>query len=73
MELDPLTYLEKRAEHAPEPRDIKDRLESHLVAYVIAAAGPYGRPARTRAAIRPNAPGTRGRRAMCEVPGRHHG
>lgn len=44
--LDPLTYLEKRADHAPEPRDIQDRLESHLVPYdVIAAAGPYDQPA----------------------------
>lgn len=55
--LDPLTYLEKRAEHAPEPRDIKDRLESHLVPYdVIAAAGPYDQPAgeELRSAVQPD-------------------
>lgn len=44
--LDPLTYLEKRAEFAPEPRDIEDRLESHLVPYaIITEAGPYDGPA----------------------------
>ena len=55
--LDPLTYLEKRAEHAPEPRDIKDRLESHLVPYdVIASAGPYDQPAgeELRSAVQPD-------------------
>jgi hypothetical protein len=55
--LDPLTYLEKRAEHAPEPRDIKDRLESHLVPYeAIAAAGPYDQPAgeELRSAVQPD-------------------
>ena len=55
--LDPLTYLEKRAEHAPELRDIKDRLESHLVPYeAIAAAGPYDQPAgeELRSAVQPD-------------------
>lgn len=55
--LDPITYLEKRAEHAPQPRDIKDRLESHLVPYVlIAAAGPYDQPAgqELREAVQPD-------------------
>lgn len=55
--LSPLTYLEKRAEHAPESRDIKDRLESHLVPYdVIAAAGPYDQPAgeELRSAVQPD-------------------
>ncbi|EPR77084.1 hypothetical protein ADILRU_0464 [Leifsonia rubra CMS 76R] len=55
--LDPITYLEKRAEHAPQPRDIKDRLESHLVPYgLIAAAGPYDQPAgwELREAVQPD-------------------
>lgn len=55
--LDPITYLERRAEFAPEPRDIKDRLESHLVPYtVVAAAGPYEQPAGSelRAAVHPD-------------------
>lgn len=55
--LDPLTYLEKRAAFAPDPRDIEDRLESHLVPYeVIRAAGPYGQPAgdELRVAVRPD-------------------
>lgn len=55
--LDPLTYLKKRSEHAPEPRDIKDRLESHLVPYeVVVAAGPYDQPAgeELRAAVQPD-------------------
>lgn len=55
--LDPITYLEKRAEFAPEPRDIEDRLESHLVPYeVVAAAGPYEQPAgeELRAAVQPD-------------------
>jgi len=55
--LDPITYLEKRAEFAPEPRDIKDRLESHLVPYeVVAAAGPYEQPAgeELRAGVQPD-------------------
>lgn len=55
--LDPITYLEKRAEHAPKPRDIKDRLESHLVPYeLIAAAGPYEQPAgvELREAVQPD-------------------
>lgn len=55
--LDPITYLEKRAENAPDPRDIKERLESHLVPYeIIAAAGPYSEPsgAELRAAVQPD-------------------
>lgn len=55
--LDPLTYLEKRAEFAPRPRDVRDRLESHLVPYeAIAVAGPYDQPAGTelRAAVEPD-------------------
>jgi hypothetical protein len=40
--LDPIQYLEDRAQNAPDPRDIKERLESHLVPYEpLAAAGPY--------------------------------
>lgn len=55
--LDPITYLEKRAENAPKPRDIRDRLQSHLAPYeVIAAAGPYEQPAgaELRAAVQPD-------------------
>lgn len=55
--LDPLTYLEKRAEFAPRPRDVRDRLESHLVPYeAIAIAGPYDQPAgaELRAAVEPD-------------------
>ena len=55
--LDPLTYLEKRAKNAPDPRDIKDRLESHLVPYeIIANSGPYEQPAgaELRAAVQPD-------------------
>jgi len=55
--LDPITYLEKRAENARDPRDIKERLESHLVPYeIIAAAGPYSEPsgAELRAAVQPD-------------------
>lgn len=54
---DPIAYLEKRAEHAPQPRDVKDRLESHLVPYdVLVEAGPYDEPAgaRLRAAVEPD-------------------
>jgi hypothetical protein len=40
--LDPIRYLEDRAQNAPDPRDVKDRLETHLVPYErLAAAGPY--------------------------------
>ncbi|MXS73635.1 hypothetical protein CSIV_12170 [Microbacterium sp. CSI-V] len=55
--LDPLTYLENRAKNAPDPRDIKDRLESHLVPYeIIANSGPYDQPAgaELRAAVQPD-------------------
>lgn len=55
--LDPLTYLEKRAEYAAEPRDIKDRLESHLIpSEVITTAGPYDQPAgeELRTAVQPD-------------------
>lgn len=41
--LDPIKYLEARVKAAPEPTEVKDRLESHLVPYeLLAAAGPYG-------------------------------
>ncbi|WP_075201252.1 DUF262 domain-containing protein [Leucobacter japonicus] len=55
--LDPITYLEKRAENAPDSRDVKERLESHLVPYqIIAAAGPYNEPsgAELRASVQPD-------------------
>ena len=55
--LDPLTYLEKRAQAAPDARDIRDRLESHLVPYeVLANAGPYDQPAgdALQAAVQPD-------------------
>lgn len=40
--LDPIAYLEARAERAPDPRDVRERLESHLVPYEqLASAGPY--------------------------------
>lgn len=55
--LDPLTYLKKRAEYAPDPRDIKDRLQSHLVPYrAIASAGPYDQSAGQdlRSAVQPD-------------------
>ena len=55
--LDPITYLEKRAENAPDPRDIEERLESHLVPYeMIAAAGPYPQPsgAELQTAVQPD-------------------
>ena len=40
--LDPIKYLEQRAEKAPDVRDIEDRLATHLVPYAqLAAAGPY--------------------------------
>nr|WP_181062871.1 DUF262 domain-containing protein [Pseudoclavibacter sp. RFBI5] len=40
--LDPITYLKKRAENALDPREITERLESHLVPYAtLAQAGPY--------------------------------
>ena len=55
--LDPIAYLEKRAERAPDARDIKDRLESHLVPYeIIANSGPYDQPAgaELRAAVQPD-------------------
>lgn len=39
----PIKYLEARVKAAPEPTEVKDRLESHLVPYeLLAAAGPYG-------------------------------
>lgn len=39
---DPITYLEDRAQKAPDPADVKERLESHLVPYeALVAAGPY--------------------------------
>lgn len=40
--LDPIKYLEARVNAAPEPTEVKDRLESHLVPYqMLATAGPY--------------------------------
>jgi hypothetical protein len=65
--LDPITYLEKRAENAPDPRDIKERLESHLVPYeIIAAAGPYPEPSgvELRAAVQPDFDGFMDQRAV---------
>lgn len=65
--LDPITYLEKRAENAPDPRDIKERLESHLVPYeIIAASGPYPEPsgAELRAAVQPDFDGFMDQRAV---------
>ncbi|MDQ7994088.1 MAG: hypothetical protein AAGC63_16790, partial [Propionicimonas sp.] len=54
--LDPIKYLEARVKAAPEPTEVKDRLESHLVPYeLLAAAGPYGDLAGEdlRAAVKP--------------------
>lgn len=40
--LDPIHYLEQRAQQAPDPKDVETRLETHLVPYdPLAAAGPY--------------------------------
>lgn len=40
--LDPIQYLEDRAQKAPNARDVEGRLETHLVPYeLLAAAGPY--------------------------------
>jgi len=40
--LDPITYLKNRADAAPDPRDVRDRLDSHLVPYErLVDAGPY--------------------------------
>ena len=40
--LDPIEYMEARTELAPDPRDVQDRLDTHLVPYaVLASAGPY--------------------------------
>lgn len=40
--LDPIKYLEQRAEKAPDARDVEDRLATHLVPYSeLASAGPY--------------------------------
>lgn len=55
--LDPLIYLEKRSERAPNPQDVEDRLRSHLLPYdAIAAAGPYDQsePENLRAAVEPD-------------------
>lgn len=55
--LDPLTYLEKRAEAAPSASDVKDRLESHLVPYdALVSAGPYEQPSgeALKAAVQPD-------------------
>ncbi|KQO97681.1 DUF262 domain-containing protein [Leifsonia sp. Leaf264] len=55
--LDPITYLEKRAEAAPDDRDIRDRLESHLVPYEsLVSAGPYPQPSgdELRAEVQPD-------------------
>lgn len=43
---DPLTYLKDRAQKAPSPDDVSERLASHLVPYdAIKNAGPYQTPA----------------------------
>lgn len=55
--MDPIAYLEKRTERAPDPHDVRHRLESHLVPYeLLAAAGPYQQPAgeELRAAVKPD-------------------
>lgn len=55
--LDPIAYLEKRAEFAPDPQDIRNRLESHLVPYdALVKAGPYEQTAgvELRAAVQPD-------------------
>lgn len=40
--LDPIRYLEDRAQNAPDSRDVRDRLETHLVPYEeLSSAGPY--------------------------------
>ena len=40
--LDPIDYLEQRAQKAPDPKDVKARLQTHLVPYdQLVAAGPY--------------------------------
>lgn len=65
--LDPITYLEKRAENAPDTRDIKERLESHLVPYeLIATAGPYPQPSGTelQVAVQPDFDAFMDQRAM---------
>jgi hypothetical protein len=65
--LDPITYLEKRAENAPDTIDIKERLESHLVPYeLIATAGPYPQPSgeELQVAVQPDFDAFMERRAM---------
>lgn len=55
--LDPLTYLEKRAEAAPSPDDVMERLHSHLIPYdTLVSAGPYEQPsgAELKAAVQPD-------------------
>ncbi len=40
--LDPIDYLEQRAQKAPDPKDVEARLETHLVPHdQLVAAGPY--------------------------------
>lgn len=40
--LDPIQYLEDRAQKAPDPSDVRARLTTHLVPYeLLIAAGPY--------------------------------
>lgn len=40
--LDPISYLEQRAQRAPDPNDVAARLETHLVPYDrLVSAGPY--------------------------------
>ena len=55
--LDPLVYLERRAQAAPEPRDLHYRLDTHLVpAEAVIAAGPYDKfsGAQLRGAVEPD-------------------
>lgn len=55
--LDPIAYLEARADRAPDDRDVRDRLESHLVPYErLANAGPYPdiKGEELRAAVKPD-------------------
>lgn len=55
--LDPIAYLQQRTDKAPQPEDVHDRLESHLVpSSLLTGAGPYLQPAGTelREAVGPD-------------------
>lgn len=54
---DPITYLEERAQKAPDEQDVAVRLASHLVPYEsLKDAGPYSQPAgvELRTAVEPD-------------------